>query len=195
MSLPASLHWIEADYAHIIEYKEGLLQDATPRCRLERVKIDLADRSARQELLKLINEQANGILVLTEGVVPYLTNDEVGLLAQDLRAMDRARYWIMDYFSEAAQQYRQRKRINRAMQNAPFRFKPGDWLGFFSRHGWQLHDIRYFLDESERLRRPMPMQRRLKLIIAISRLFMSRQRLEAMRRFAGYSLLEPASLH
>ena len=25
MSLPASLHWIEADYAHLIEYKEAAL--------------------------------------------------------------------------------------------------------------------------------------------------------------------------
>ena len=67
MNLPASLHWIEADYPHLIEYKESQLAHETPRCHLERVEIDLADRPARQKLFSRVNAQANRILVLTEG--------------------------------------------------------------------------------------------------------------------------------
>ncbi len=40
MDLPASVQWIEADYPHLIDYKERLLANEQPRCRLERVKID-----------------------------------------------------------------------------------------------------------------------------------------------------------
>jgi len=195
MALPASLHWVEADYPHLIEYKENCLRAETPHCRLERVKIDLADDPARRGLLQRVDGQAGGTLVLTEGVIPYLTSEAVASLAQDLRAMRRTRYWILDYFSAMAQQYRQRKRINRAMQNAPFRFNPGDWFGFFGNHGWKLRDVRYFPEEGQRLGRPIPLPRRVKFIIAMTRLFTPRQRLEAMRRFAGYCLLEPAARH
>ena len=195
MTLPGSLRWVEADYAHIIEYKEDCLRGEKPHCRLERVKIDLADITTRRELLQQVDRQARGTLILTEGVIPYLTNEAVASLAEDLRGMSRTRYWIMDYFSEMAQQYRQRQRINQAMQNAPFRFKPGDWFGFFTHHGWKLKDVRYFLDEAQRLGRPMPLPRRLKVMIALTRPFTPKSRLEAMRRFAGYSLLEPSTRH
>ncbi|HZO21652.1 MAG TPA: SAM-dependent methyltransferase [Steroidobacteraceae bacterium] len=195
MGLPETLRWIEADYPHIIDYKEDSLRAETPHCRLERVKIDLADESARRELLKRVNAEARGVLILTEGVVPYLTNDAVASLAEDLREMRRAHYWIVDYFSEKALRYRQRKRINRAMQNAPFRFRPGDWFAFFSRYGWKLKEVRYFIDEGQRLGRPIPLPRRLQLVMAVSRLFTPKRRLEAMRQFAGYTLLEQETRH
>jgi methyltransferase (TIGR00027 family) len=190
MKLPATLHWIEADYPQILEYKETQLRADEPRCQLERVKIDLADRDRRRQLFARINAQSNGILVLTEGVVPYLDNDEVASLADDLVATSHVRFWIMDYFSAEAQKYRQRKGIHRAMQNAPFKFAPGDWLDFFKRHGWQTKDIRYFTDEAERLGRPFPAPRPLRLLMVVARFWLSPERQKAMRRFAGYALLE-----
>jgi O-methyltransferase involved in polyketide biosynthesis len=51
MDLPPSVHWIEADYARLIEHKENLLAADIPRCWLERVKIDLADAAQRRRLL------------------------------------------------------------------------------------------------------------------------------------------------
>jgi O-methyltransferase involved in polyketide biosynthesis len=71
MTLLARLRWIEADYPHIIEYKESLLADKHPRCRLERVKIDLARGAARRDFFAGVNARSGGILVLTEGVVPF----------------------------------------------------------------------------------------------------------------------------
>jgi methyltransferase (TIGR00027 family) len=190
MKLPPSLLWIEADYPQILEYKETQLRDDEPHCRLERVKIDLADRDARRQLFARINAQSKGILVLTEGVVPYLDNDEVASLADDLFATSQVRFWIVDHFSAEALEYRRRKGIARAMQNAPFKFAPGDWFGFFKRHGWQAKDIRYFTEEAQRLGRSFPAPRRLRLLMAVSRLWLSRERQKAMSRFAGYALLE-----
>jgi methyltransferase (TIGR00027 family) len=123
MKLPASLHWIEADYPQILEYKTSQLQADKPCCQLERVQIDLADRERRRQLLARINAQAHGILVLTEGLIPYLDNDEVASLADDLVATSQVRFWIVDYFSAEAQKYRNRRGIGRAMQNAPFKFR------------------------------------------------------------------------
>jgi methyltransferase (TIGR00027 family) len=190
MTLPASLRWIEADYPQILEYKETQLQGNEPHCRLERVKIDLADRGRRRELFARINAESRGILVLTEGVIPYLDNDEVASLADDLFATSQVRFWIMEYFSAEAQKYRRRRSIDRAMQNAPFKFAPGDWFDFFKRHGWQTKEIRYFTEEAERLGRPFPAPRRLRLLMAVSRLWLSPERQKVMSRFAGYALLE-----
>jgi O-methyltransferase involved in polyketide biosynthesis len=132
--------------------------------------------------------------VVTEGVVPYLSAEEVASLAHDLRGLDHAGYWVVDYFHAAAMKYRQRKGMGRAMQNAPFRFAPADWLGFFQEHGWQAREIRYLAEEAERLRRPMPLPRLMKIGIKIAGLFLSKQRRKAVREFMGYVLLEPARL-
>jgi len=191
MSLPASLHWIEADYARIVEYKESRLAHEHPHCELEREKVDLADRAERQKLFSRINAQATKVIVLTEGVVPYLSVEAAALLADDLRAQDRVRYWLVDYFSPQAMKYRKRSGMGRMMQNAPFRFAPDDWFGFFRQHGWQARQIRYLAEEGERLHRPIPLPWPVKATMKIGSLLMSKKRWDAMRRFAGYVLLEP----
>ena len=131
MNLPPSLRWIEADYAHIIEYKEALLVSEPPRCELGRVKIDLADRVKRREFLAAVDASAKRILVLTEGVVPYLSVEDAASLADDLRELKHVRSWVVDYFSPEATKYRHRQGMDRKMRNAPFRFEPAHWHGFF----------------------------------------------------------------
>lgn len=194
MQLPSTLHWIEADYPQMIEYKQAQLQGDEPRCRLERVKIDLANRESRRQLFARVNAQARGILVLTEGVIPYLGTDEVAALAGDLLAMDRVRLWVLDYFSAEAMKYRRRGGVNRAMGNAPFKFAPADWFAFFKQQGWRVKDMRYLAEEGDRFGRPFPMPLRFRLLTSILRPWMSPERRDAMRRFAGYALLEPAGL-
>src|SRR6202035_4019581 len=95
--------------------------------------------------------------------------------------------------SPQAWKYRRRRGVNRAMQNAPFKFEPVDWFDFFKRHGWQTKDMRYFIDEAERLRRPFPGSPPLRLLMAASRLWLSPERRKVMSRFAGYALLERAA--
>jgi methyltransferase (TIGR00027 family) len=191
MALPASLHWIEADYAHLIEYKESQLVREMPRCNLERVRIDLADRAARQKLFARVNAQAAKILVLTEGLVPYLSVEEAAPLADDLRALDRVRYWVVDNFSPEAMKFRHRKGMGKKMQNAPFKFAPDDWFGFFREHGWESKEIRWLAAEGERLQRPIPLHPLARLAVEFWSLFMTEERRDALRKFAGYVLLEP----
>ncbi|HEX4151761.1 MAG TPA: SAM-dependent methyltransferase [Steroidobacteraceae bacterium] len=191
MALPPGLRWIEADYPHVIEYKEAVLRHETPRCRLERVKIDLAVEADRQALLERIDASSEAILILTEGVIPYLDNDEAASLAGALRSMRRARFWIVDYLSPQAVEFRRRRRVSRAMQNAPFKFAPGDWFAFFREHGWQVKEIRYYPEEGVRYSRPMPLAAMARLLLAVSRLWMTERRRGEFRRFGGYALLEP----
>ena len=191
MDLPASIQWIEADYPHIIDYKEGKLANEKPRCRLERVKIDLADAGKRREFFSDVNARAGTILVLTEGVVPYLSVEQAALLADDLRAMDRVQYWVVDYFSPDAMKFRRRNQMGKKMLNAPFLFDPVDWFGFFRQHGWEANEIRYLVDEGDRLGRPLPLPFLLKAAFLVWGLFRSYEHKRGMRRFAGYVLLGP----
>ncbi|HTV60314.1 MAG TPA: SAM-dependent methyltransferase [Verrucomicrobiae bacterium] len=192
MDLPSSLLWIEADYPHVIDFKQERLSNQTPRCRLERVQLDLANPSERLKLLSGSNARAQKILILTEGVVPYLTVQDVGSLADDLAAQDRAAYWVLEYFSYEALKFRLRM-TRRTLRNAPFKFNPGDWLGFFAAHGWHCRELRYLAEEGERLQRPLRFPLRLKLILGFRSLFASRERRKAFRRFAAYIMLDRAT--
>ncbi|MGH6749302.1 MAG: class I SAM-dependent methyltransferase [Methyloceanibacter sp.] len=131
MDLPRGLRFVEVDYPHVIELKETRLAEEEPRCRLERIALDLTDRAARKAFLAAMSAEAGKILVLTEGVTPYLTEADVGALADDLRRTEKVRFWITDYFSPEAIKFGAKLR-RRFMRNAPFQFTPTDWFGFFA---------------------------------------------------------------
>jgi methyltransferase (TIGR00027 family) len=188
---PPDLHWIEADFPRVIDYKEDILRQEIPACRLERVRIDLADIVERQKLLERIDAVSRGTLVLTEGVISYLTNEEAASLANALRCMRHARFWIVDYLSAQAIAFRRRGRVGRAMRNAPFKFAPADWFAFFRQHGWRVKEIHYYPEEAARYSRPMPLPAAARLVLSASRLWMSEKRREGFRRFGGYAMLEP----
>lgn len=192
MVLPESLHWLEIDHVHVIELKESRLSREQPRCQLERVKLDLADLSRRDELFARCHARFERVLVLTEGVVPYLSIETVAQLADDLRSRSCFQQWIVDYFSPQAMQYRKRGAIRQQMANAPFLFEPEDYFGFFRIHGWSPAEVKYLWDEGRRLNRPMPLPFVLKLGSALARLFMP-ERFDAQRKFMGYVLFEPAT--
>ena len=193
MALPPALRWIEADYAHVIDYKEDILRNETPACRVERVRIDLADAAGRQELFDRVDADSQGILLLTEGVIPYLSNEEAASLADALRSMRRARLWIVDYLSAQAVAFRRRRGVRRSMQNAPFKFAPGDWVAFFRGHGWRVKEIRYYPEEAARHSRPMPLPVTARVLFNVSRPFMSARRRDELRTFGGYAMLEPVT--
>ena len=77
------------------------------------------------------------------------------------------------------------------MRNAPFQFKPADWFGFFGALGWRPAEVRFVWEEGERLKRPIPLPLRVKLLLALAGLFGSRGRQAGMKRFAAYMCLVP----
>jgi methyltransferase (TIGR00027 family) len=191
MELPESLLWIEADYPHMIEFKEERLAKEKPRCRLERVKIDLANVEERRRMLAAVDARTRKMLVLTEGVVPYLNEEQGASLADDLRALEHARYWVLDYFSPEVVTYRGRNGMHRHMQNAPFQFAPEDWWGFFEKHGWKQKEVRYYPEEAERRNRKLKLPWAMQLMFRARGLFLSKERRQAFMKMAGYTILEP----
>jgi methyltransferase (TIGR00027 family) len=190
LALPESLHWIEVDYAHVLEFKQARLATEHPRCRLEHIALDLSDRNARRQLFEQVGGRFRDVLVLTEGVMMYLTPEQAGELADDLAAVPALRRWIVDYLSPALPRLRRNTPMHRHMLNAPFRFVPQDYFGFFQQHGWTALQIRYLWDEGLRLGRPLPLPRIATLAALLRGLFLSHARREAERRFTGYVLFE-----
>jgi methyltransferase (TIGR00027 family) len=191
MAWPASLRWIEVDFPQMIAWKEGILRDERATCRLERVALDLSDRPARSKLLADVSASSPATLVLTEGVVLYLTNDQVGALADDLRRM-RGVSWIVDYISPEANRFRRRLPFMRHMRNAPFLFDPGDWFGFFAGHGWQPARTVYLGPVGHRLGRPAPLPVLVRLIVRATRALAPPDKRDALGKSVGYVLLEPS---
>ncbi len=186
LELNDKVRWIEVDYPHVIAHKERHLQNAEPRCRLERVKLDLADRPARQHLFAQIRAQSQKVLVLTEGVVPYFSNEHAAALADDLHDAGNFSCWLLDYFSSRLIKYMRDGKLRRQMRNAPFRFDPPEYFAFFEEHGWHARETRYLGEESEKLGRPIPAPWFFKIL---RRFLPAKQRL-AMKRFSAYVLME-----
>jgi len=188
LDLPSSLRWIEVDFAATVDFKNERLAGETPRCRLERRAVDLADSTARRALLADVDASSEKVLVLTEGVVGYLANEAVAALAADLRAQPHFAYWVLEYVSSQFRRFERvfSRRRRKQLANAPLLFRPDDWLGFFAARGWTAKEIRYLVAESEKHHRPPPVPRWMMLLF---RLVFRNQR-KAIRENYGFVVME-----
>jgi methyltransferase (TIGR00027 family) len=187
LNLPANLRWVEVDFPHMIELKNEKLAGEKPHFQMERVALDLSNDQARLDFLKSINDSSKSVLVLTEGVIPYLTPEQVARLAQDLRAQKNIHFWIADYYAPEIKRYTLDKKKVRQMENAPFQFLPDDWFGFFEKLNWTARETRYLVAESERLGREIPTPWWAKII----RFFAPKKLRQILDRMMGYVLLVP----
>jgi methyltransferase (TIGR00027 family) len=152
MDLPRSLQWVEVDLDEILTYKEEILRDEKPVCSLERVRLDLANVSARRELFAQLGRRAKKALVITEGLVIYLTAEAVGELAKDLAAVPAFASWVLDLASPGLMRMFQ-KRIAQHLNQAPFKFAPEEGPEFFTRFGWKPADVQSLLKNAAALKR------------------------------------------
>lgn len=157
LELPSTLRWIEVDFSNVIKLKEERLRGEIPRCRLERLELDLSDTAARARVFSEIAATSRKVLVLTEGVTPYFTAEQVAALAADLRAHEPFRFWVVDCLSSEALRHARRGAILRVLlKGTPVRFAPDDWLDFFAQRGWKAEATHRLDDASRNAGRPVP---------------------------------------
>ena len=153
MKLPPALRWVEVDLPGILDYKEEILQNEIPACSLERVRLDLFDVNARHELFARLGRDAKNALIVTEGLLIYLTPDQVASLATDLAAAPGFERWVMDVSSPGLMRMLQKGMGQQLSQGgAKFQFAPPEGPGFFARYGWKVIDVRSPLKTAARLR-------------------------------------------
>jgi methyltransferase (TIGR00027 family) len=155
MALPSNLPWIEVDLPDLLAYKIAVLANETPRCRLERVALDLANVAERRDLFNRVSQQANRVLVVTEGLIVYLSKQEAVSLAEDLAGTATFHRWALDMVSPALMQMMQKSGALRNLEQAgaPLKFAPDEGPAFFERHGWTLVDVQSMLHTAARLKR------------------------------------------
>ncbi|PYO73057.1 MAG: SAM-dependent methyltransferase [Gemmatimonadetes bacterium] len=187
LDLPSQLHWIDVDLEGILSYKEAALAGETPRCRVEFVRADMTDQAARRALFQRVGAGAKRALVISEGLLVYLTPEDVTSLAQDLSAQPALRWWLIDLGSPALLQFLSRTWGNQLRSgNAAMRFAPEEGTAFFAPSGWREAEYRAILDEAVRLHRAPKMA----WLWRFLGLFASKQRREQFKRFSGIVLFE-----
>jgi methyltransferase (TIGR00027 family) len=155
MALPSTLRWIEVELPELLADKTAALANETPRCRLERVALDLANVAARRDLFARLSQEARRVLVITEGLVVYLSDQDAVSLAEDLAGTPTFHRWALDMISPALMQRMQKGGGLKSLEQAgaPLKFAPEEGPAFFERHGWTLVDVQSMLQTAARLKR------------------------------------------
>jgi methyltransferase (TIGR00027 family) len=187
MPLPGSLRWVDVDLPAMTEYKASLMRDIKPVCTYEAIGADLTNASVRDALFSQIGQSSRKMLVITEGLLIYLSQEEVESLARAIHSMRSAQWWITDVASPMLLEW-MRKSWGKSVAkgNAPFKFGPEDSAAFFGALGWREVVYRSQMEEAQRLKREMRMMWMWRFIGR----FMSAKRRAAMKRMSGIILLE-----
>jgi methyltransferase (TIGR00027 family) len=188
LRLPPELRWIEVDFPDVIAYKQVQMASAHPVCALERVGLDLTEIPRRQGLFAGIGSASKQVLVVSEGLLIYLSREQVAALAEDLAAPPTFRWWLIDIAGPRILKMME-KTWGRAVAagNAPFQFAPAEGTRFFDDHGWTEAEFRSMWDEANRLHRAdVPFAWLWRLLEPFS----SARRKEETRRMSGMALLK-----
>jgi methyltransferase (TIGR00027 family) len=156
MQLPSHLKWIEVDFAHMIDYKNDMLKGEKPVCSLQRIPCDLSLQVERLKLFSRLDGETKKALIITEGVIAYLTNDQAAQLSKDLFSMPHFHFWIQDYRIHRLRN-KQSESLNKIVKNTPFQFTADNPVAFFSNDGWKVVDNILMLDEGDRIGRKVPL--------------------------------------
>jgi len=153
LDVPSTLRWIEADLPDMLDYKASRLAGSEPRCVLERVPADLTDGEAVARVLEKTDDLPT--LALTEGLLVYLQEEDVGRLGRALAARPNVRWWLLDISGVAALRWSSRGRMGRqlANANASHRWAPPQGPNFFRAFGWTPVDVRSSWEEAVHLGR------------------------------------------
>jgi len=99
LDLAPDLRWIEIDFADMLDYKDGIMSGEKPRCRRERLTIDLNDPAQRSAMYEAAG--TDPALMITEGLLLYLPAATVEALAAEISRQSRVTHWISDITTSA----------------------------------------------------------------------------------------------
>ena len=153
MDLPASLKWVEVDLPPMIEYKTEILRAETPRCNLERAGLDLGDVAGRQKLFARLGREAKKAFVISEGLIVYLSRDQVSALACDLAAQPSFQGWALDMCSPGLLKMLQKQLAALEEAGSPLKFGPEEGPEFFVPSGWKPVEVYSLLHTAGKIKR------------------------------------------
>lgn len=97
LELDSNLKWIEIDHDEIIQQKNQLNYKIEPRCILQRISCDLNQTDHFDTLISKLEMNNLNVLLITEGLLIYLTHGQVSNLAKTLSSIkSKKTLWIFD---------------------------------------------------------------------------------------------------
>jgi methyltransferase (TIGR00027 family) len=187
LAVPSTLRWIDVDLPEILDYKTEMLKDEKPVCRYEAIRMDLTDVPKREALFSQIGAGSGRVLVVTEGLLVYLTPEQVGTLARDLHTPSSFQWWVFDLAGPRLLVMMQRMWGQSVKAgNAPFQFAPADGSKFFQPFGWGEAEYHPAMEAAQRLNRQMRMMWLWRFLGRMR----SKQVQEEFRRINGFVLME-----
>lgn len=160
MDLSSDLRWIEVDFPDLLDYKEKLMAEETPRCRRERLTVDLIDADQRAAMYETAGSSPS--LMITEGLLLYLPAATVEALAAESWERSGVAHWISDIttsdFSNVLGRGADTEQPIRHVQ-ASDALKGEQILEVLERYGWTTSSMRSYITDvefvRERIRRKM----------------------------------------
>jgi len=154
LDLPPSLTWVDVDFKAITEEKNAALADETPRCKVERIACDLSDDEARQALFKSLGARCKKALIISEGLLVYLTDENVRGLAANLAAVPTFKYWTLEMVNLKLLA-RLQKTVGKRLREAgmPMQWGTDEGPPWFAQFGWNLVEARSMFQEAMKYRR------------------------------------------
>jgi methyltransferase (TIGR00027 family) len=186
LELPPMLRWIDVDLPDILNYKTETLKDEKTRCRYEAIATDLTDADARRKLFMQVGAVGTHVLVVSEGLLIYLTREQVGDLAKDLALQPTFYWWLIDIASPRLMRIMERTWGKAMKGNAPFKFAPAEGTDFYRPFGWRETEFRSAMDEAARMNRQMKLMPLWRLVMR----FYAKKTREEFKRMSGFVLLE-----
>jgi len=154
MQLPPALQWIEVDLPEILAYKKAILEKDKPVCVLESISLDLSDRKNRIELFKQLGKRSAKALIISEGLIIYLSSKAVGELATDLHQEKSFHRWVFDLASPAVLEMAIKEMGPHLKEGkAIFQFGPEEGEDFFKPFGWNPIECKSLLQTAAKLNR------------------------------------------
>lgn len=154
LALPPTLTWIDIDLPDMIGYMETMMSGEKPVCNLERIALDLSQRTERLALFSELGKRGKKVLVVAEGLIGYLDERQSGSLAYDLSLQRSFRYWVLDIMSPGILPLiRQEMGSLLDEANAPLVFAPVEGEDFFRMFKWKPVESRSKLKTAASLNR------------------------------------------
>ena len=162
LDLASGLRWIEIDFADMLDYKDGIMSGEKPRCRRERLTVDLNDPAQRSAMYEAAG--SDPALMITEGLLLYLPAATVEALAAETCRQSKVNvsHWISDIttsaFSKVLSAGADTMQSIRHVQASDC-LQGEQILEVLQRHGWMTDGLRSYITDvgfvQERVRRMM----------------------------------------
>lgn len=160
LALPPELRWYDLDCAAILDYKRDHLQSVSPQCQVWFVPMNIADIAPLQGFLRTEIAPQDKTLIISEGILGYLSVNCVSQLTADFAQHPALQWWILELitpspFLPRTPGHQLFSQLFTPGQDA-LQFAPLEGADFFVARGWHVERFHSLWREMIHCQRQLP---------------------------------------